>query len=356
MNVLVAAGGTGGHITPGLSIANKLREKGNNIIFVGTKNGMEVDLVPKAGFELRYIHAKGLTSGIQAKIQAGIELIKGITEVKQIIKSEKIDLVIGTGGYVTAPAMIAALKLKIPTLIHESNALPGKTTKWLSSKVDVVAVGFKETIEKLPGAKYVVFTGNPTKLQDDFSKEKCKEKLGTTKPIVLVFGGSQGAKKLNEVMIELINNLHTEDYNIIYATGPKNYDDIISKIQNESPNVKIEKYIYNMEEVMNASDLAVCRSGALTVTELGIVGLPAILIPFPYAAENHQYYNAKTISDSGAGIIIEEKDLTAELLKEKIDTLMKDKERLAEMAKNARKDEMKDAVNNIMTEIDRIVK
>ena len=172
MNVLVAAGGTGGHITPGLSIANKLREKGNNIIFVGTKNGMEVDLVPKAGFELRYIHAKGLTSGIQAKIQAGIELIKGITEVKQIIKSEKIDLVIGTGGYVTAPAMIAALKLKIPTLIHESNALPGKTTKWLSSKVDVVAVGFKEAIEKLPGAKYVVFTGNPTKLQDDISKEK----------------------------------------------------------------------------------------------------------------------------------------------------------------------------------------
>lgn len=356
MNVLVAAGGTGGHITPGLSIANRLKEEGNNIIFVGTKSGMEVDLVPKAGYELRYIHARGLTDGIQSKIQAGIELIKGISEAKQIIKSEKIDLVIGTGGYVTAPAMIAALKLKVPTLIHESNALPGKTTKWLSSKVDVVAVGFKEAIEKLPNAKHAVFTGNPTKLQDNFSKDKCKEKLGIARPIVLVFGGSQGAKKLNEVMIELINDFHNEDYNIIYATGPKNYDEIIKKIKNDSTNVKIEKYIYNMEEVMNASDLAVCRSGALTVTELGIVGLPAILIPFPYAAENHQYYNAKTISDSGAGIIIEEKYLTVELLKEKIDLLLYDKEKLTEMAKNAKKDEMKDAINNIMMEIEKIVK
>ena len=310
MNILIAAGGTGGHITPGVAIANRLKDDGNKILFVGTQNGMEVDLVPKSGYEIKYIHAKGLQRGLSLKnIKSITELFKGISDVKRIIKEENIDLVIGTGGYVTAPAMIAALKCKVPTLIHESNALPGKTTYWLSSKVDRVAVGFKETLDRLPKAKCGIYTGNPTKLTNNLSKEQAKEKLGITKPLVLVFGGSQGAKKINDTMIELINAAKIENYQIIYATGPKHYDEIVSKIKVNNENVKIEKYIYNMEEVMLASDLAVCRSGALTVTELGIVGLPAILIPFPYAAENHQYYNAKTIEDSKAGIIIEEKDL-----------------------------------------------
>ena len=357
MNILIAAGGTGGHITPGVAIANRLKEDGNKILFVGTKNGMEVDLIPKAGYDIQFIHAKGLKKGsILKNINSFTELLKGINDVKKIIKEEKIDLVIGTGGYVTAPAMIAALKCKIPTLIHESNALPGKTTNWLSSKVDRVAVGFKETLEKLPKAKCGVYTGNPTKITDNISKEKAKEKIGMAKPIVLVFGGSQGAKKLNETMIELINENNIENYQIIYATGPKHYDDIISKIKVENENVKIEKYIYNMEEVMSASDLAVCRSGALTVTELGVIGLPAILIPFPHAAENHQYYNAKTIEDSNAGIIIEENNLTTELLKNKIEEILEDKVKLQQMQKNAKKEDMKNAIEKIIKEINQIVK
>ncbi|MBO5141853.1 MAG: undecaprenyldiphospho-muramoylpentapeptide beta-N-acetylglucosaminyltransferase [Clostridia bacterium] len=362
MNVLIAAGGTGGHITPGIAIANKLKEDGNKILFVGTTNGMEVDLVPKAGYDIKYIHAKGLHRGLSLKnIKSITELIKGINEVKKIISEENIDLVVGTGGYVTAPAMIAALKCKVPTLIHESNALPGKTTSWLSGKVDVVAVGFEAALKKLPKAKNAVYTGNPTKLVNNLNKDNAKQKLQTNKPIVLVFGGSQGAKKLNDTMIELINNVEIEDYHMIYATGPKHYDEIIGKIDKDNvniknQNVKIEKYIYNMEEIMVASDLAVCRSGALTVTELGIVGLPAILIPFPYAAENHQYYNAKTIEDSKAGIIIEEKDLTSELLKSKIKEILESKERLQEMQKNAKKEEMKNAMDKIMIEINKITK
>ena len=357
MNILIAAGGTGGHITPGVAIANRLKEDGNKIIFVGTENGMEVDLVPKAGYEIKYIHAKGLQRGLSLKnIKSITELFKGISDVKKIIKEENIDLVIGTGGYVTAPAMIAALKCKVPTMIHESNALPGKTTQWLSSKVDRVAVGFKETLNKLPKAKCGVYTGNPTKLTNSLSKEQAKAKLGVNKPLVLVFGGSQGAKKLNETMIELINTAKIENYQIIYATGPKHYDEIVSKIKVNNTNVKIEKYIYNMEEVMLASDLAVCRSGALTVTELGIVGLPAILIPFPYAAENHQYYNAKTIEDSNAGIIIEEKDLTSEVLKNKIEAILNDNERLQSMKQSAKKEEMKNAIEKIMKEIEEITK
>lgn len=355
MNILIAAGGTGGHITPGVAIANKLKEEGNNIIFVGTQNGMEVDLIPKAGYKIKYIHAKGLQRGLSLKnIKSFTELFKGISDVKKIIKEENIDLVVGTGGYVTAPAMIAALKCKIPTLIHESNALPGKTTNWLSSKVDRVAVGFEDTLKKLPKAKCGVYTGNPTKISDNISKKDAKEKMNVNKPLVLVFGGSQGAKKLNDTMIELINTTKIEDYQIIYATGPKHYDEIVSKISVKNENVKIEKYIYNMEEVMAASDLAVCRSGALTVTELGIIGLPAILIPFPHAAENHQYYNAKTIEDSNAGIIIEEKDLTSEILKQKIEEILFNNELIHKMQKNAKKEEMKNAIEKIMKEIKKI--
>lgn len=357
MKVLIAAGGTGGHITPGIAIANKLREEGHSILFVGTTGGMEVDLVPKAGFDIKYIHARGLYRGISLKnLKTFSELFKGINDVKNIIKEEKIDLVVGTGGYVTAPAMIAAIKCNIPTLIHESNALPGKTTKWLTKKVDKVAVGFKAALDELPDTNNKVYTGNPTKISDSFSKAMLKKKLNIDKPLVLVFGGSQGAKKLNETMIDFINSSKISDYEIIYATGPKHYDEIISKIKVSNPNVKIEKYIYNMEEIMGASDLAVCRSGALTVTELGIVGLPAILIPFPYAAENHQYYNAKTIEDSNAGIIIEEKDLTTEKLKNAIEDLIYNKEKLEQMSKNAKKEDMKNAIDKIMKEIYSIAK
>lgn len=357
MKVLIAAGGTGGHITPGIAIANRLKEEGHEILFVGTDSGMEVDLVPKAGFEIEYIHARGIRRGnIFKNVKTVTELFKGIGDVKKIIKEKKIDLVIGTGGYVTAPAMIAALKLHVPTLIHESNALPGKTTKWLSGYVDRVALGFEDAKKQLPKAKYAVYTGNPTKLSDSYSKEECKRKIGSKKPLVLVFGGSQGAKKINETMVEFINNLQTSDYEIIYATGPKNYDEIISQIKVKNENVRIEKYIYNMEEVMTAADLAVCRSGALTVTELGIVGLPAILIPFPYAAENHQYFNAKTIEDANAGIIIEEKNLTYEVLEKSIEDILNNNEKLQTMRKNSKKSEMKMAMENIMKEIEDITK
>ena len=357
MNIIVAAGGTGGHITPGIAIANRLKEEGHKILFVGTKGGMEVDLVPKAGFDIRYIHAQGIRNkSIIKNIKTVTELMKGISEVKKLIAEEKIDMIIGTGGYVTAPAMIAGIQKKIPTLIHESNALPGKTTRWLSKKVSCVAIGFEAARENLGNGKNIIYTGNPTKLANAITKEEAKQKLNFTKPVVLVFGGSQGAKKLNETMIDIINNTQIDDYEIIYATGPKHYDSIMEQIKTNNPNVKIEKYIYNMEEVMTASDLAVCRSGALTVTELGIVGLPAILIPFPYAAENHQFFNAKTIEDTNAGIIIEEKDLTSDILKNKIDELMKDKTKLAEMASKAKKEEMKNAMDKIMVEINNISK
>ena len=253
-----------------------------------------------------------------------MDLKNGVEDCKKIIEKEHPDLVIGTGGYVTAPLMIAALKKKIPTMIHESNALPGKTTIWLSRKVDLIALGFDDAKLRVPKAKNAVFTGNPTKIDASLKKEDMKSKLGIKGKMVLVFGGSQGAKKINDTMIEFINENKALGYEVIYATGPKNYDEVISEIKVENANFKIEKYIYNMPEVMAAADLVVCRSGALTVTEIAIMGVPSIMIPFPFAAENHQYYNAKTLEDVGAGIIIEEKDLTKEVLENSINEIIND--------------------------------
>lgn len=360
VKVLIAAGGTGGHITPGIAIANALKEKGHEIIFVGTEKGMEVDLVPKAGYPIKFIHAGWLQKGLSLKnFKTALEVLKGIANVKQIIREEKIDFVIGTGGYVTAPVMIAALKCKVPTLIHESNALPGKTTKWLSGKVDTVALGFMDALKRLPKAKNAVFTGNPTKFHVGVSKEEAKRKLGISKPLVLIFGGSQGAKKINDTMVEYINNVSITDYQMIYATGPKNYDEILSQVNGtcdniKNGNVRIEKYIYNMDEVMAASDIAVCRSGALTVTELGIAGVPAILIPYPYAAENHQYFNAKTIADNGGGMIIEEKDLNCHALEQAITSVLKDKERYTKMQEAAIRKENVGAIDRILKEINQL--
>lgn len=356
MKILIAAGGTGGHINPGISIGKMMKEKGHKVIFIGTSHGMEKDLVPKAGFELKLVHSEGLHRGFSLKnVKTIFTLNHGISECITIIKDEKPDLVIGTGGYVTAPLMIAALKLKVPTMIHESNALPGKTTIWLSKKVDTIALGFEDAKRHISDARNAVFTGNPTSIDISMSKEEMKQKLGIKGKMLLVFGGSQGAKKINETMIELINEDKQIGYELIYATGNKNYDDVMSKIKTKNDNVKIEKYIYNMNEVMKAADLVVCRSGALTITEIGIVGVPSILIPFPYAAENHQYYNAKTLEDVGAGIIIEEKDLTKDLLEEKINEVINDEAKINEMSMNAKKIGDNRALERIEKEIEKLV-
>ncbi len=357
MKILIAAGGTGGHINPGIAIGSMLKDRGDEVKFIGTEKGLEKDLVPKAGFDILYIHAQGLYRGLSLKnIETIMTLKKGIDECKKIINDEKPDLVIGTGGYVTAPLMIAAIKEKIPSMIHESNALPGKTTIWLSKKVDVIALGFDDAKKRVPNAKKAVFTGNPTKMNIELGKEEMKKKLGINGKMVLVFGGSQGAKKINDTMVEFINANEQLGYEVIYATGPKNYDEVISEINAKNNHFKIEKYIYNMNEVMRAADLVVCRSGALTVTEIAIVGVPAIMIPFPYAAENHQFFNAKTLEDVGAGIIIEEDKLTKDLLKRTIEELIYDNAKLNEMAENSKKVGDNKAIERIEKEIDELVK
>ena len=350
MKVVIAAAGTGGHINPGIAIANKIIEKEPNseIIFIGTNRGLENDLVPRAGYKLECINSYGINRKINIdNIKRLFKTIKSISEAKKILKEFKPDVVIGTGGYICVSVGMAAKKLKIPIILHESNAFPGVAVKLLSKDAEKILVGFKEAEERLPKAKKVVVTGNPTKIKRSYmsieeKRNKIRELgLNSELPTVLVFGGSQGAVSINKALIGIIENKMNENYQIIWAAGTSNYETVKQELKdkqidiNNIRNTKILPYIYNMQEIMQISDLVVCRSGAMTITEIALLGKPAIFIPFPFATENHQEYNAKVLQNVGSAQIILDKNLTHIVLNNKINNMIKDKEKLTQMGEKA---------------------
>ena len=352
MKVIIAAAGTGGHINPGIAIANKIKQEDKNseILFVGTTRGLENDLVPRAGYKLKTIEAYGIQRKLTLQnVKRLYRSIKAIGDAKKIIKDFGADVVIGTGGYICMPVILAAKKLNIPTLLHESNAFPGVSVKILSKKVNTVLVGFEDAKERLPKANKVVVTGNPTKIKkQNFSSSQKSEiiknmGLSNNKPIVLVFGGSQGAQSINESLMKIITERKNKEYQIMWAAGPLQYDNIKEKLEesgmniNNIENVKIVPYIYNMEEIINVVDLVICRSGAMTITEISIVGKPAIFIPFPHATENHQEYNARVLEKVGAAKIILDKNLDEKVLHREIQKIITNEEILKAMGEKANK-------------------
>ncbi len=371
MKVIIAAAQTGGHINPGIAIANKIKKENKNakIMFIGTTRGLENDLVPRAGFELKTINAYGINRKINIEnVKNMFETLKGFKEAKRIVKEFNPDIVIGTGGFICGPVLTAAKKYKIPTMVHESNAFPGVAVKLLSKKVDTVLLGFEDAKKRLPNAKNMVVTGTPTKIKkvelSQEQKEKLLSELNLKKglPTVLVFGGSQGAKSINTTLIDIIKNNSNKTYQIIWASGPKQYDIIKNELNslkiniNKIDNVKILPYIYNMEEMMNLSDIIISRSGAMTITEIAKVGKPSIFIPFPFATENHQEYNAKVLENVGAAKIILDKDLNSDILSKTLDNMLKDKNKLKEMGKNAEKVAINNVEDRIYDEIKKLIK
>ena len=272
------------------------------------------------------------------------------------------------GGYICVPTVIAAKKLNIPVVLHESNAFPGIAVKLFKKKADKILVGFEDAKKRLDNAENVIVTGNPVKIKKLALTENEKNKvindlgLNFNKPIVLVFGGSQGAKSINKSFIEIIVNKKNKNYQIIWAAGPNQYNEIKKQLAevhlniDEIENVKIVPYIYNMGEVMNVCDLVVCRSGAMTITEVAVVGKPAIFIPFPFATENHQEYNAKVLENVGAAKIILDKDLNSEILGNTIVNIVSDKNKLIQMAMNANKVAMPKVEEKIYEEIKKVIK
>lgn len=344
MKIIIAGGGTAGHINPGLAIANeiKARKPNTEIIFIGTNKGLETNLVPREGYKLELIKVMGFKRKISLdNVKAVSELIHSLSQVKRIIKRFKPDIVIGTGGYVCGPVLYVAAKMKIPTLIHEQNVFPGLTNRILSRFVDIVAVNFKESEKYLKNAKKIVHTGNPVKkeiLDNIKPDEAMSENIKDSRPLVVVFGGSRGAENINQSVIDLISEFGNQcNFNILFATGTAHYEGIIRKVGQKTPkSIKIVPYIYDMGKVMASADLAICRAGAITISELTVLGLPSILIPSPYVTANHQEYNARTLEKKGACVVILEKDLNGRVLYEQIRDLLKNKKQLKKMRENAK--------------------
>ncbi len=363
MKVIIAAAGTGGHINPGIAIAQEIKKHNPDaeITFIGTPRGLENDLVPRAGFKLKTIEAYGIKRKISiSNFKNVCKTLKSYSIAKNIIREIKPDIVIGTGGYICGPVFSGAFKYGIPTILHESNAFPGVAVKVLSKKTNTVLVGFEDAVKRLPKAKNVVVTGTPTKVEKinltNEQKERLKEQLNIKNnlPVVVIFGGSQGAESINNCIIEIINQNLNNSYQIVWAVGKKNYEDVKNKIKNDY-NASIEPYIYNMEEVLNFADLVVSRSGAMTITEVAKTNKPAIFIPYPYATENHQEYNAKVLANAGAAKIILDKNLKPNELNSAINDIIMDKTKLEQMSQNAAKISIKDVDERIYREIEKLI-
>ena len=361
MKVLLAGGGTGGHVYPAIAIANKIKEHNPDceILFVGTKNGIESEIVPKAGFELKTVTVQGFKRKIDLdNIKRVFKLCKGLEQSRRIVKKYKPDIVIGTGGYVSGPVLFNAAMNKRVTIVHEQNSFPGVTNKILSKVATKVLTSFEDSHKRFPEASQdkLVLTGNPVRKEILNSRKFIARKnlgISEDKKMVLCYGGSGGSEEINDAMRLVIENMVKEDVAFIFATGKVYYDEFIETIKDIElkPYQRVMPYLENMADGLAASDIVIGSAGAISLAEITALGKPSIIIPKAYTAENHQEYNAKSIESQGAGIAILEKDLTPQSLNEAVFKLLGDKELLIDMANNAKKIGKPEAIDLIYNEI-----
>ena len=356
MKVIFAGGGTGGHINPAISIADytKAHDENFEALFIGTKNGLETKLVPKAGYKIEYIDIEGFSRKNMLKnVKVAAKLISSKAKMKKLIKNFKPDCIVCTGGYVSGPVTMAAKAMKIPSLIHEQNVYPGLTVRGSENYVDYLALSFDETVNHMKNKSKCVVTGNPIRTEIlEADKEKSRAKLGITEPFVLIFGGSLGADKINDNVIKILNRISEENkITLLFGTGDRNYEKIMTRIKEDKitlgDNVKIVPYIDNMAECMAAADLVVSRAGAITVSEIAALGKPSILIPSPNVVRNHQEQNAREFEKNGAAALIVESELTDEVLYNKIMSMVTDTAALDKMSSNLKAMAKTDALEQI---------
>ena len=350
MNVIFTCGGTAGHINPAIAVANILKERdpGCKILFIGATGHMEEKLVPQAGYELKCLPGSGLSRGkslaaIKKNIHAIRCVISAIKECKKIIREFKADVIIGTGGYASFPALYAGSKLGIPTCVHESNAVPGLTTKLAADRADRVLVAFEESAKHYKHPEKVEVVGMPVRREFIFTKkEDARKELGLDeRPVVVSAFGSLGAKVMNETMAEMFALEQADGFPFqhIHATGSFGWEWMPQRVKDNGvdlencPSIDMREYIYNMPTVMAAADIIISRAGASTCNEIGASGTPCILIPSPNVTNNHQEKNARLLSENGGAVLILEKDCTAKVMYDEITALLADKTRRESMTK-----------------------
>lgn len=348
MNVIFTCGGTGGHINPAIAIANiwKERHPDSNILFIGAKDRMEEELVPKAGYRLHTIPASGLSrefnwEGIKHNIRAVSYVLQSVGNCKKVIRDFKADVVVGTGGYASFPALLAASMLGIPTCVHEANAMPGLTTRMIADRADRVLVCFPESAKHYRHPEKVEVVGMPVRREFIFTKrEDARRELGLDeRPLIVSAFGSQGAKAMNEAVADLFQLEKQADYPFqhIHATGSYGWEWMPELVREkgvdltENKGITMQQYIYNMPTVMAAADVIISRAGASSCNEIAASGTPCILIPSPNVTDNHQEKNARAMVEKGGGVLVLESECTAERLMEEISSLIGDETRRKKM-------------------------
>lgn len=369
MRVLMSGGGTGGHVNPAIAIANIIKKNcpDAEIAFVGTKRGIESKLVPHEGYKLYHIQIQGIRRSLSpSNIKTAYLAYRSFGHCKKIIKEFKPDVVIGTGGYACWPVVRAAASMKIPTVLHESNAAPGFAIKMLEKKVNHVFVNFEETIPQLKCPEKAVRVGNP--LRGDFStvsKTEARKNQGIEgkyRTFVLSLGGSMGAERINFEVIDMMKEYTSKNPDIlhIHATGAIEYE-IAKKMFEDAGldkygNLRLMEYIYDMPEKMAAADIVINRAGAMTLSEIAMLGKASVLIPSPNVTNNHQYKNAAVLEKAGAAVLIEEKNLGGGALTKAVKELAENREKRSNMETRVSEFAVKDAADRIYEYITEILK
>ena len=368
MKFLFTCGGTAGHINPAVGVAGRLKKllPESEILFIGAEGMMETELVPREGYPIRTVEISNLSrslslGGLKHNLHTAKTVVQSTHAAKRIIQEFSPDVVVGTGGYVCYPVIAAAHSLGIPTLLHESNAVPGLTTKLLARSADCIMVGFENAAENYPAGTNVVFTGTPVREGfETYGRDEARRKLGIPagRPLLLSVWGSLGSEHMNGLMADFAPlAAEKQDFLLIHSAGKRGFPKLKSALAPrgwetlQDKGVDIREYIYDMPLVMAAADLVMCRSGASTLGELAALGRPALLVPSPNVTNHHQEKNARLLADAGAAVMLLEGQFDAEKLYETALELLKNKEKLDEMSACMKRCGVPDATARIADQI-----
>ncbi|QRG65763.1 undecaprenyldiphospho-muramoylpentapeptide beta-N-acetylglucosaminyltransferase [Brevibacillus choshinensis] len=360
MRVVLTGGGTGGHIYPALAVAREVSRQNPQaaFLYIGSKQGLEAQLVPRADIPFQSVEISGLKRKLSLdNVKTVWKFIRAVSDAKRMLREFQPDVVIGTGGYVCGPVVYAAAKLGIPTLVHEQNVVPGLTNKFLSRSASKVAVSFSESLAFFPAGK-TVLTGNPRATEVMHGNAEAGRRflgVDASKKIVLIFGGSRGARAINEAVLAMVEHMSAfPDTHFVYVTGDVHYEKIstsLKEMESLPGNLSVLSFVHNMPDVLAATHVLVSRAGASTLAEVTALGVPSILIPSPYVTNNHQEKNARGLERAGAAQVIVERDLNGQSLLQALTELLNNQKRWEEMRKSSLSLGMPKAATDIVEQL-----
>lgn len=350
--LVIMAGGTGGHVFPGLAVADALKEQGWAVSWLGTADRMEAQLVPKHGYEIDFIDIAGIRgNGLKRLLMAPIRIIKSIWQARSVLKNRKVDLVLGMGGFASGPGGIAAWSMGIPVVLHEQNAAAGLTNRILALFSKRVLMGFSGAFQ----SDKAILVGNPVRkpLIELPVKKISAENVALR---VLVVGGSLGAKVLNDLLPAVFSSFDEADLNVMHQSGKGHYQAVQKSYQQQHVKANVQEFIADMASAYDWADLVICRAGALTVAELAVVGLPAIFIPLPHASDDHQTKNAQYLVDQEAAVLIAQKELTAKKISDYLRLFLRNRKLLTAMSQKSKQVAIIDATERVASICNQLVR